>query len=51
MSKEVGYIPFTTAEYDAITNHYKTLKTGTAFKKPAIGLTVKQMLELSAANE
>lgn len=51
MSKEVGYIPFSAAEYDAITNHYKTLKTGTAFKKPAIGLTVEQMLKLSAANE
>jgi phosphate transport system substrate-binding protein len=51
MSAEVGYVPFSNAEYAAITNHYKTLKTGTAFKKPAIGLTVNEILSLSAANE
>ena len=51
MSAEVGYVPFSNAEYAAITNHYKTLKTGTAFKKPAIGLTVSEILSLSAANE
>ena len=51
LSTEVGYIPFSKAEYAAITNHYKTLKTGTAFKKPAIGLSVQQMLDLSAANQ
>ena len=50
LSEEVGYIPFSKAEYAAITKHYKTLKTGTAFKKPAIGLSVQQMLDLSAAN-
>jgi phosphate transport system substrate-binding protein len=50
LSEEVGYIPFNKAEYAAITKHYKTLKTGTAFKKPAIGLSVQQMLDLSAAN-
>ena len=32
-------------EYAAISNHYKTLKTGTAYKKPEIGLSVKQILE------
>jgi phosphate transport system substrate-binding protein len=51
MSAEVGYVPFSNAEYAAITNHYKTLKTGTAFKKPAIGLSVNEILSLSAANE
>jgi len=51
LSKEVGYIPFSKKEYAAITNHYKTLKTGTAFKKPAIGLSVQQMLDLSAGNQ
>ena len=51
MSAEVGYVPFSNAEYAAITNHYKTLKTGTAFKKPAIGLSVSEILSLSAANE
>ena len=51
LSTEVGYIPFSKAEYAAIKNHYKTLKTGTAFKKPAIGLSVQQMLDLSAANQ
>lgn len=51
MSAEVGYVPFSNEEYAAITNHYKTLKTGTAFKKPAIGLSVSEILSLSAANE
>ena len=51
MAQEVGYIPFSNEEYAAITEHYRTLKTGTAFEKPAIGLSVKQMLELSAANK
>ena len=51
MSAEVGYVPFSNAEYAAIINHYKTLKTGTAFKKPAIGLSVNEILSLSAANE
>ena len=33
-------------EYDAIKGHYKSLKTGTAFKDgPAIGLSVKEILE------
>ena len=45
-SKEVGYIPFSKTEYDAIIAHYKTLKTGTAFKDgPAIGLSVKEILD------
>ena len=51
MSAEVGYVPFSNPEYAAIINHYKTLKTGTAFKKPAIGLSVNEILSLSAANE
>jgi len=51
LSTEVGYIPFSDEEYAAITNHYKTLKTGTAYKKPEIGLSVKQILELSAASK
>ncbi len=51
MAQEVGYIPFSKDEYKAIEDHYKGLKTGTAFEKPAIGLSVKQMLELSAANK
>jgi phosphate transport system substrate-binding protein len=50
MSTEVGYVPFSDKEYAAILNHYKTLKTGTAFKKPAIGLSVHEILSLSAAN-
>jgi len=46
LSKEVGYVPFSKEEYDAIKAHYKTLKTGTAFKDgPAIGLSVKEILE------
>ncbi|MDC6486470.1 PstS family phosphate ABC transporter substrate-binding protein [Methylophilaceae bacterium] len=46
LSKEVGYVPFSKAEYDAINAHYKTLKTGTAFKDgPAIGLSVKEILD------
>ena len=51
LSEEVGYIPFSKEEYAAITNHYKTLKTGTAFKKHSIGLSVQQMLDLAAANQ
>ena len=51
LSKEVGYIPFSNEEYAAITNHYKTLKTGSAYKKPEIGLSVKEILELSAASK
>ena len=50
LSKEVGYVPFNEQEYAAISNHYKTLQTGTAYKKPVIGLSVKQILEMSAAN-
>jgi len=50
MSAEVGYIPFSDAEYTAILNHYKGLKTGTAFEKPAIGLSVNEILTLSAGN-
>jgi len=50
MSAEVGYVPFSDKEYAAILNHYRTLKTGTAFKKPAIGLSVHEILSLSAAN-
>jgi len=50
LSKEVGYVPFNEQEYAAVSNHYKTLQTGTAYKKPEIGLSVKQILELSAAN-
>jgi phosphate transport system substrate-binding protein len=46
LSKEVGYVPFNKDEYAAIEKHYKTLKTGTAFKSgPAIGLSVKEILE------
>jgi phosphate transport system substrate-binding protein len=46
LSKEVGYVPFSKEEYAAIKNHYKSLKTGTAFKDgPAIGLSVKEILE------
>jgi phosphate transport system substrate-binding protein len=46
LSKEVGYVPFNKDEYAAIEKHYKTLKTGTAFKNgPAIGLSVKEILE------
>ena len=33
LSTEVGYIPFSDEEYAAITNHYKTLKTGTAYTR------------------
>ena len=51
LSEEVGYIPFSKKEYAAITNHYKTLKTGTAFKKHSIGLSVQQILDLAAANQ
>ena len=50
LTEEVGFIPFNDKEYDAIYNHYKTLQTGTAFKKPAIGLSVEEILKLSAAN-
>ncbi|MBT3826239.1 MAG: PstS family phosphate ABC transporter substrate-binding protein [Nitrosomonadales bacterium] len=50
LSKEVGYVPFSKEEYAAITNHYKTLQTGSAYKEPKIGLSVKEILELSAAN-
>jgi len=32
LSKEVGYVPFNEQEYAAISNHYKTLQTGTAYK-------------------
>jgi phosphate transport system substrate-binding protein len=46
MSKEVGYVPFSKEEYASIEKHYKTLKTGTAFKDgPAIGLSVQQILD------
>lgn len=49
LSKEVGYIPFSKEEYASIENHYKKLKTGTAFKSgPAIGLSVKEILEKAA---
>ena len=34
-------MPFNEQEYAAISNHYKTLQTGTAYKKPEIGLSVK----------
>lgn len=50
LTSEVGFVPFTDKEYSAILNHYKTLKTGTAFKKPAIGLSVEEILKLSASN-
>jgi hypothetical protein len=43
-------VPFTDKEYTAIINHYKKLKTGTAFAKPAIGLSVEEILKLSASN-
>ena len=46
LSQEVGYVPFSKAEYEAINNHYKSLKTGTAFKdSPAIGLSVEEILK------
>ena len=51
LSKEVGYVPFNEQEYVAISKHYKTLQTGTAYKKPEIGLSVKQILEMSATSE
>jgi phosphate transport system substrate-binding protein len=51
LATEVGYIPFSSEEYKMIENHYKTLKTGTAFEKHSIGLSVKEMLELSAATK
>lgn len=45
MSKEVGYIPLNADEYTAITEHYKQLKTGSAFDgKAEIGLRVKDIL-------
>ena len=50
LASEVGYVPFTDEEYTAIMNHYKKLKTGTAFAKPAIGLSVEEILKLSASN-
>ena len=50
LSEEVGYVPFSKEEYAAITNHYKTQQVGSAYKEPKIGLSVKQILELSAAN-
>ena len=50
LSEEVGYVPFSKEEYAAITNHYKTQQIGSAYKEPKIGLSVKQILELSAAN-
>ena len=51
MADEVGYISFSDAEYAAITAHYKGSKTGTAFEKPAIGLSVEEMLKRAAANQ
>ncbi|MDC0626109.1 PstS family phosphate ABC transporter substrate-binding protein [Methylophilaceae bacterium] len=46
LSQEVGYVPFSKTEYEAINNHYKSLKTGTAFKDgPAIGLSVEEILK------
>ncbi len=50
LSEEVGYVPFSKEEYAAITNHYKTQQVGSAYKEPKIGLSVKQILELSSAN-
>ena len=50
LSEEVGYVPFSKEEYAAITNHYKTQQIGSAYKEPKIGLSVKQILELSSAN-
>ena len=50
MANEVGYIAFSDEEYTAITTHYKGGKTGTAFEKPEIGLSVEEMLKRAAAN-
>ena len=50
LSEEVGYVPFSKEEYAAITNHYRTQQIGSAYKEPKIGLSVKQILELSSAN-
>ena len=50
LADEVGYISFSDDEYKAITKHYRDGATGTAFEKPAIGLSVEQMLKRSSAN-
>ena len=50
LANEVGYIAFSNEEYAAITTHYKDGKTGTAFEKPEIGLSVEEMLKRAAAN-
>lgn len=52
MSSEVGYIPLTAEEYQAITNHYVKLKTGSAFTgKAEIGLKVEEILKRVQDND
>ena len=52
MSKEVGYIPLNVDEYTMITNHYKALKTGSAFDgKAEIGLSVEEILSKVKDND
>lgn len=52
MSKEVGYIPLNADEYTAINEHYKALKTGSAFDGNAeIGLSVKEILSKVKDND
>ena len=52
MSREVGYIPLTAEEYQAITNHYVKLKTGSAFGgKAEIGLKVEEILKRVQDND
>ena len=52
MSSEVGYIPLTAEEYQAITNHYTKLKTGSAFGgKAEIGLKVEEILKRVQDND
>ena len=52
MSSEVGYIPLTAEEYQAITNHYVKLKTGSAFGgKAEIGLKVEEILKRVQDND
>jgi len=52
MSQEVGYIPLNVDEYTMITNHYKALKTGSAFDgKAEIGLSVEEILSKVKDND
>ena len=52
MANEVGYIPLSDQEYTMITNHYKALKTGSAFDgKAEIGLSVEEILSKVKDND